>query len=71
MTTNDLTPAQHAILVAVERWFQDHDYAPSVRDISRATGRTHSTVHVHFATLEEKGYIQREPLITRSLRLVK
>lgn len=67
----DLTFAQRTIYQAIEDWYAKNDYAPSVRDVARLSNKTVSTAHVHLEALEKLGYIEREPSITRSIRLVK
>lgn len=43
---------------------------PSVREICNATGlKSTSTVHLHLKTLEERGLIERERGLNRSIRL--
>lgn len=45
------------------------NYSPSVRDIQNALNiKSTSTVHSYLAKLERKGYIQREPGKSRTLR---
>jgi repressor LexA len=68
---HDLSEAQADVLAAIEKWFRKHDYPPSVRDIAAASGRTVSTTYHILNRLESAGYIRREPMITRSLRLVR
>jgi DNA-binding MarR family transcriptional regulator len=68
----ELTYPQSVIYDAILRWFETHEYAPTIREIAELAGRSTSNTFVHFVTLEEKGYIKRERNgITRSLRLVK
>lgn len=44
---------------------------PSVREIGRAVGLSStSSVQAHLDTLEENGYIMRDPLLKRSIRVV-
>lgn len=45
-------------------------HVPSVREICTATGfKSTSTVHLHLKTLEEKGFIEREPGLNRSIKI--
>ena len=44
---------------------------PSVREVCSATGlKSTSTVHLHLKSLEEMGYIQREPGLNRCIKVV-
>lgn len=44
---------------------------PSVRELCAATGlKSTSTVHLHLKSLEEMGYIQREPGLNRCIKVV-
>jgi repressor LexA len=48
-----------------------HGYPPSVREIGAAVGlKSPSTVHLHLRTLEEAGYIIRDPNKPRTIELV-
>jgi repressor LexA len=48
-----------------------HGYPPSVREIGAAVGlKSPSTVHLHLRTLEEAGYIVRDPNKPRTIELV-
>lgn len=69
--SEELTEAQALTLEAIERWFMKHDYPPSVRDVAAEMDRTVSTVYYHIVGLEKKGYIERNPLISRSMRIMK
>jgi repressor LexA len=48
-----------------------HGYPPSVREIGTAVGlKSPSTVHMHLRTLEELGYIRRNPNKPRTIELM-
>ena len=54
----------------VNSFIQENGYAPSVREICAVTGlKSTSTVHLHLKTLEEKGLIERDKGLNRSIRL--
>ena len=53
----DLTPRQHDILAAIERFRQVHRYGPSVRDIARAVGLSPAAVQYHLTSLRKKGWL--------------
>lgn len=65
-----LTKRQRAVLDCIERSIREKGYGPTVREICAELGLSSpSTVHVHLKTLEEKGYIVRDPLKSRSISL--
>lgn len=65
-----LTKRQQAVLDSIERCIQKKGYGPTVREIcSDLDLASPSTVHVHLKTLEQKGYIVRDPLKSRSISL--
>lgn len=68
--TDKLTKRQQVVLESIERCIQEKGYGPTVREICTDLGLcSPSTVHVHLKTLEEKGYIVRDPLKSRSISL--
>ncbi|MFC1870515.1 transcriptional repressor LexA [Chloroflexota bacterium] len=59
------------ILSFIRAFLRERGYAPTVRDIARGCDiSTSSVVQYHLNTLEEQGYIQRDPQVFRSIRLV-
>ena len=65
-----LTKRQKAVMESIERCIQKKGYGPTVREICEDLGLSSpSTVHVHLKTLEQKGYIVRDPLKSRSISL--
>ena len=57
-----LTTRQKSVYEFIESYILQKGYGPTVREIAEA-------VHVHLKTLEEKGYIVRDPLKSRSIAL--
>ena len=54
----------------IEECINEKGYGPTVREICEKLGLSSpSTVHVHLKTLEQKGYIVRDPLKSRSISL--
>lgn len=50
---------------------KDRGYPPSVREIGQAVGlRSPSTVHMHLCTLEEQGFIRKDPNKPRTIEIV-
>ena len=69
--TKGLTKKQQAVLTCIEEYIAENGYGPSVRDVCAQLGLSSpSTVFVHLKALEEKGYIKKDPLISRSITLV-
>lgn len=65
-----ITRRQQAVLDCIEECVRDKGYGPTVREVCQALGLSSpSTVHVHLKALEEKGYIKRDPLKSRSIAL--
>jgi len=68
---DDLTPRQIQILEFIRREVRIRNYPPSVREIGEAVGlSSSSTVHMHLAKLESKGYIRRDPTKPRAIELL-
>jgi repressor LexA len=66
----DLTPRQRAILEVIHGHVDLHGYPPSVREIGDAVGlRSTSSVHAQLETLEQRGYLKRDPAKPRALEL--
>lgn len=68
--TIKITKRQRAVLDDIERHIVEKGYGPTVREVCEDLGLSSpSTVHVHLKALEEKGYIKRDPLKSRSISL--
>jgi len=67
----DLTQRQTDILEFIKRLIRQKGYPPSVREIGDAVGlMSSSTVHGHLQTLEEKGYLRRDPTKPRAIEIL-
>jgi len=65
-----LTDRQRQILLVIEQAMQDRGYPPSVREICEAVGlNSPATVHNHLSTLQEKGFIRRDPSKPRAIEV--
>ena len=65
-----ITRRQQAVLDCIEDCIREKGYGPTVREVCQALGLSSpSTVHVHLKALEDKGYIKRDPLKSRSISL--
>ena len=66
-----ITKKQKAVLDFIEKTIDETGIAPTVRDICNGLGLSSpSTVHVHLKTLEDKGFIRRDPLKSRCITIV-
>jgi repressor LexA len=64
------TKRQQAVLNVIEQCIREKGYGPTVREICQVLNLSSpSTVHVHLRALEDKGYIKRDPLKSRSIAL--
>ena len=68
--TEKVTKRQQAVLSCIEDCIRQKGYGPTVREVCQVLGLSSpSTVHVHLKALEDKGYIKRDPLKSRSIAL--
>ena len=68
LTGRDLSPVQRTIRQYIEDYSQHLGYSPSYREIARAAGLASlSSVALHMQTLQDKGYVSREPRRPRSI----
>ncbi|MFI5067975.1 MAG: repressor LexA, partial [Streptosporangiales bacterium] len=68
LTGRDLTPVQRKILRYIDDYVQDLGYSPSYREIACAAELASlSSVALHMRTLQDKGYLSREPRRPRSI----
>lgn len=70
MQGTDLTKRQRDILDFILAAVEDRGYPPAVREIGEAVGLSSpSTVHAHLRSLEEKGYLRRDPTKPRAIEV--
>jgi len=70
MDGTDLTERQRAILDFIVQKVEDRGYPPAVREIGQAVGLSSpSTVHAHLQSLEDKGYLRRDPTKPRAIEV--
>lgn len=66
-----ITDKQRQILEYMKEQILSKGYPPSVREICAAVGlKSTSSVHSHLETLEERGYIRRDPTKPRAIEIV-
>lgn len=67
---DSLSKRQQQIYDFIESYIKQKGFGPTVREICEAVNLSSpSTVHVHLKTLEDKGYIVRDSLKSRSIAL--
>lgn len=67
----ELSDKQQLILQFVKKEIEENGYPPTVREICKAVGLSStSTVHAHLEVLSKKGYIQKNALKPRALRVL-
>jgi len=67
----DLSLRQTNILEFIKQEISKKGYPPAVREIGEAVGLlSSSTVHGHLQTLEDKGYIRRDPTKPRAIEIL-
>ncbi|MEP9362069.1 transcriptional repressor LexA [Nocardioides sp. CN2-186] len=65
-----LTPRQQRVLAHIKDSIEKRGYPPSMREIGEAVGLTSSSSVAHqLKTLEEKGYLKRDPNRPRALEV--
>lgn len=68
---NGLTQRQQLVLTTIRDAIAERGYPPSMREIGKAVGLTSSSSVAHqLRTLEEKGYLRRDPNRPRALQVV-
>ncbi len=68
----DLSRRQRAILDFIERFLDENDYPPTIRDIQRELGiSSTSVVDYNLKVLEGRGLIHRNKNISRGIELVR
>jgi repressor LexA len=66
-----LTEKQKRMLEFIVEFMETHSYPPSIRDIGRACGiSSTSVVDYNLKVLEQKGWIRRDPEISRGIEVV-
>lgn len=71
MHQDKITAKQTEILEYIKECVLNKGYPPSVREICEAVHlKSTSSVHSHLATLEEKGYIRRDPTKPRTIEII-
>lgn len=70
MTPKKLTARQRQILEYIDEAMRERGYPPSVREIGEAVGLgSPSTVHSHLTTLQNRGFLRRDPSKPRAIEV--
>ena len=67
ITANMLTEKQQAILDFIQKYLEEHQYPPSVREIGKQFGIYPATVQDHLSALQRKGCLQKQRFQSRSI----
>ncbi len=70
MSEKPLSKRQQSILQFTRGYLDEHGRPPTIREIGKAVGiNSTSVVNYNLGKLEEKGYLDRDPDVSRGLRL--
>tara|TARA_Y100000768_G_scaffold380965_1_gene358901 strand:+ start:82 stop:714 length:633 start_codon:yes stop_codon:yes gene_type:complete len=70
MSTTEPTPRQRKILEFIDQTIKENGFPPTVREIGKAVGlNSPATVHTHLSTLQDRGYIRRDPTKPRAIEV--
>ena len=70
MSSSEPTPRQRKILEFIDQTIKENGFPPTVREIGKAVGlNSHATVHTHLSTLQDRGYIRRDPTKPRAIEV--
>lgn len=65
-----LTEKQATVLAYISRHIRRYGYAPSVREVAEATGRSRTAAHALMEQLHKRGAIKRDKYTHRAIELV-
>ena len=72
MNEKPLSKRQQSILQFTQEYMEEHSRPPTIREIGKAVGiNSTSVVNYKLGKLEEKGYLDRDPDVSRGLRLTE
>ncbi|MEE2682889.1 MAG: transcriptional repressor LexA [Actinomycetota bacterium] len=70
MAKTDISERQRSILTFIDKTIRDKGFPPTVREIGQAVGlNSPASVHNHLGTLQERGYIRRDPTKPRAIEV--
>ena len=68
---DNLTERQAEVVEFVRRWWVEHGYGPSMRDIADGLAISRGGAFKHVKALVERGFLRYEPRAHRSTRLAE
>jgi len=70
MSSIEPTARQRKILEFIDQTIKENGFPPTVREIGKAVGlNSPATVHTHLSTLQDRGYIRRDPTKPRAIEV--
>tara|TARA_B100001778_G_scaffold241719_1_gene202058 strand:- start:6969 stop:7601 length:633 start_codon:yes stop_codon:yes gene_type:complete len=70
MSSTEPTARQRKILEFIDQTIKENGFPPTVREIGKAVGlNSPATVHTHLSTLQDRGYIRRDPTKPRAIEV--
>ena len=70
MTKTDISERQRSIHRFIDETIRDKGFPPTVREIGQAVGlNSPASVHNHLSTLQDRGYIRRDPTKPRAIEV--
>ena len=66
----EATERQRGILEFIILYIKENGYPPSIRDIAANFDISNKGAYDHIIALETKGYIKRDPKISRSIKVL-
>ncbi len=70
-TKKTMTPARARILDAIVELAGQHGYPPTLREVGTLLELTVNGVRDHVKCLQRDGYLSMEPLLSRSIRVLR
>jgi repressor LexA len=71
-SSRELKPREVEVLRALSRWYREHGYPPSVRELGEAVGLASTrSVHDYLNRLEDMGYIRRHRDRSRAIEILR
>lgn len=71
MRSTDPSPRQREAYDYIVAYIEEHGYAPALREIGEHMGiRSTNGVNDHLKALERKGYLSRDPTVSRAIRVL-
>lgn len=70
MTTITLTPQEERVLAAIRTFWEQHGYAPTIRELAEMSGfQSSSAIHRWLGSLSTKGVVLSQDFQPRTIRI--